>query len=95
MSAEHASDENEQGNLVYLLGLLLGGFILGFGIISLYWSFGAPVGPLNQHLAAIGFSGLDNVGLLGPADYSIGCIVGGALMMVLLNASAWKRTGGY
>lgn len=90
-----AGEHNEQGNLVYVLGLLLAGLVLGFGLLSLLWSFGSPAGPLNQNFEVVGFSGNDDLWLLPPADYSFGLIVAGAMAMVLLNATAWKRTGGY
>lgn len=88
-------ETNEQGNIVYLIGLLAGGLCLGFGLLSLLYSFGAPFGSLNQHFEIVGFSGLDDLWLLPAADYSIGFIVAGLMAMVLLNATAWKRTGGY
>ena len=84
-------------NLVYIIGLLGGGLVLGFGIKSLYGSFGWAGGTLNGEGAfrTIGFSGVDNIGLLPAADYSIGMVVAGVLALVVLNATAWKRTGGY
>lgn len=89
-----SGEQNEQGNLIYLF-LLVGGLCLGFGLLSLFYSFGFEPGPLNQHFDQVGFSGLDDLWLLPAADYSIGLIVAGLLMLVLLNATAWKRTGGY
>lgn len=85
----------EESNLVYLFGLLGGGLALGFGIISLYYSFGYPGADMNGDFKAIGFSAIDNIQLLDAADYSFGFIVLGAMVMVMLNATAWKRTGGY
>lgn len=90
-----AGERNEQGNLFYLFGLLAAGLVLGFGLLSLLWSFGSPTGPINQDFATVGFTGNDDLWLLPPADYSFGLIVAGAMFMVLLNATAWKRTGGY
>jgi len=90
-----AGERNEQGNLVYLISLLIAGIVLGFGLLSLLYSFGSPAGPLNQTFEVVGFSGVDDLWLLPPADYSIGLIVAGMMAMVLLNATAWKRTGGY
>jgi hypothetical protein len=94
MATEQSNDR--EGSLVYLIGLLSGGLILGFGILSLYWSFGWPGHEcLNCNLAEVGFSGLDNIALLPAADYSIGLVVAGVLVLVVLNAGAWRRTGGY
>ncbi|MFT4622016.1 MAG: hypothetical protein ACI8PZ_000668 [Myxococcota bacterium] len=85
----------EDGNPFYVLGLPLGGLILGFGVVSLYYSFGWAVGALNQNINLAGFTGIDELGVLPAADYSIGLIVLGVLLMVFLNATAWRRTGGY
>lgn len=90
-----ATAEDAEGTIVYLVGLLSGGLILGFGIRSLYYSFGVPGNCLNCDVARIGFSGLDDIQLLPAADYSIGLVVAGVLVMVALNAVAWRRTGGY
>ena len=92
----HHAGEQEESNLVYLVGLLAGGLVLGFGIRSLYWSFGWDSGEcLNCDIARVGFDGIDNLGLLPAADYSIGLVVAGVLILVVLNAGAWRRTGGY
>jgi hypothetical protein len=95
MSA-HSSSQESDGNVVYLFGLLAGGLILGFGLRSLYWSFGwREDSCLNCDFTSIGFTATDNLGLLPAADYSIGMVVAGVLVLVVLNASAWRRTGGY
>ena len=87
--------DDTEGSLVYLVGLLTGGLVLGFGIRSLYFSFGWPRDCLNCDLAGVGFTGVDNIKLLPAADYSIGLVVAGVLVLVTLNAVAWRRTGGY
>ncbi len=92
---------NEDGNIVYLFGLIGAGVLLGTGIVGLFYSFGFDAGqesyrtPLNTDFAQVGFSGLDNIGLLTAGEFSIGLVVAGLLIMVVLNASAWKSTGGY
>jgi hypothetical protein len=94
MSAEPTPDR--EGNLIYVVGMIAGGVILGFGIRSLYWSFGwAGHECMNCELDQVGYSGLDNLGLLPAADYSIGMVVAGLLVLVVLNAGAWRRTHGY
>ena len=85
----------EDGNPFYVIGLPLGGLTLGAGLVCLYFSFGWERGWLNQNIGEAGFSGIDNLGLLPPADYSFGLIVLGALILVFLNATAWRRTNGY
>lgn len=94
--SESSTPQDTEGGLVYLFGLLAGGLILGFGLRSLYWSFGWREGEcLSCDFASIGFTATDNLSLLPAADYSIGMVVAGVLVLVYLNANAWKRTGGY
>jgi hypothetical protein len=87
--------KNTAGHPLYTALLPIGGLLLGFGLVSLYYSFGWEGGPLNQDLAGVGFTGLDNIGRLGAADYSIGMVVAGVITMVFLNAGAWRKTDGY
>lgn len=101
-----AGPRETDGNLLYTAGLLGGGLVLGFGVLALPRSFGwvggdcpqygegMPMG-LNCDFEAIGYSAIDNLGTLPASDYSIGMIVAGFLLMVAINASAWRRTGGY
>lgn len=94
-ASNHGANSESESGIVYLVGLLAGGLILGFGLRSLYWSFGPTYECLNCDLATSGFTGLDNLQLLPAADYSIGLVVLGVLILVVLNAGAWRRTGGY
>ena len=50
---------------------------------------------MNQRISAVGYSGLDDLRFLSASDYSFGMVVAGVLILVFLNAGAWKRTGGY
>lgn len=93
MSTENHTPEN--ANLLYVFGLLGGGLTVGFGAVALYYSFGYAEGEMAQNLDRLGASGLDDIGLLGAADYSIGLVIIGALVMIFLNAGAWRRTNGY
>ena len=93
--AESKKAPEGEASLVYILGLITAGLTLGFGLLSLYWSFGLPHSALNQALATVGFSGLDNVQLLPAANYSFGLIVLGVIVMVALNHFAWRYTDGY
>ena len=89
------SEQNEPKNLNYLIGFLFGGLCLGTGILNLYGSFGWEGGPLNSNLKEVGFSGIDNIGLLAPANYAIPMVIIGVVTLVYLNSKAWKDTGGY
>ena len=77
------------------LALVIGGLLVGAGVVALYYSFGAEGWQLNQDLAQSGFSGLDDIGALPASAYSLGLIAAGLVMMVALNATAWRNTGGY
>jgi hypothetical protein len=93
--SEAQKSQNNEASLVYIAGLITAGLTLGFGIRSLYWSFGMPGNELNLALDAVGANGLDNLQLLPAANYSIGLIVLGATVMVALNHAAWRYTDGY
>ncbi|MCB9681438.1 MAG: hypothetical protein H6733_08190 [Alphaproteobacteria bacterium] len=75
--------------------LVAGGLCLGFGIVNLFYSFGWPGGDMNSNFALVGFSGLDNIELLPASNYSIPLVVIGGIMLIIVNAGAWKKTGGY
>ena len=82
-------------NYLYVFGLPIGGLLLGTGIVNLYYSFGWDEGPMGQDFSGVGFSGVDNIGLLPAAEYSVPLIVMGVMILVGLNANAWRHTGGY
>ena len=86
---------NENNHMFHLIGLLLGGLVLGFGIVSLYSSFGRGEGCLQCDYRVVGFNGVDDIQLLAASNYSVGLVVTGVLVMVFLNASAWRYTDGY
>lgn len=93
--AESSKPQNSEASLVYIAGLITGGLTLGFGLRSLYWSFGMPGNCLNCALDVVGSNGLDDLQLLPAANYSIGLIVLGVILMVALNHAAWRYTDGY
>ena len=94
MTAEHPAPTNDT-QPAHLALFVLGGLCLGTGIVNLYWSFGAPTGPLNGDYRAVGFTGLDNLMSFAASDYSIPLVVVGLVCLVYGNSIAWKHTGGY
>ena len=92
MEGQPAPSDNKY---LYVFGLPLGGLLLGTGIVNLYYSFGWDGGPMGQNFSGVGFSGVDNIGLLPSAEFSIPLVVMGVLILVGLNATAWRQTGGY
>ncbi len=91
-----STSRETDGNPLYTFGLLAGGLLLGAGIMRLPYSFGwEEKNCLNCDFEGIGYSALDNLGTLPAADYSLGMVVAGFLLLVVINANAWRRTGGY
>lgn len=88
------ADHDASSHLPWLLGVPAAGICLGFGIERLYGAVGWSA-PLNQDLTHVGASGLDNLGLLPPFTGAIAAIGAGIAIMVWLNATAWRKTGGY
>lgn len=82
-------------NLEYVFGLPGGALLLAVGVVSLWYSFGIPEGLMFLNLSTLGASGLDNIGRLPASNYSIGLILAGAVVMIVLNARAWRSTDGY
>lgn len=95
MSASHEPSDTRDTHPFHLVMLLGGGLTLGTGLINLYYSFGWTGGDFNSNFELVGFSGLDEIGLLSTSTLSIPLVVVGALMLVVANATAWKETGGY
>ena len=50
---------------------------------------------MNEHISALGSSGIDNLELLDYADFSIPLVLVGVACLVIANATAWKETDGY
>ncbi|MGC6494130.1 MAG: hypothetical protein ACON5B_14950 [Myxococcota bacterium] len=105
MSSE--SQNAPQNQTTFIMLLLSGGMLLGFGILNLYFSFGLDTAGVdvgddirnmdfNQHPALVGFNGFDNITMLDAGFWSLPCIIIGAILMVVANATAWEHTeGGY
>lgn len=95
MSEPHESHDENRVHGVQLAMLLTGGLMAGTGLLNLYYAFGWVGGDFNSDFSQIGFSGLDNIGLLPASTWAIPLVVVGALMMVLANAFSWRETDGY
>lgn len=89
------SEPKSELHAFHLALLIFGGLCAGFGVVNLYYSFGWAGGDLNSNHALVGFSGLDNIGLLPSSSLAIPAVVIGALCMIIANATAWKETDGY
>jgi hypothetical protein len=97
------AQKDEDTTVTHLILLIGGGMFTGIGIINLYYSFGWAQGswratarvPMNADLSGIGFTGLDNISLLNVSSFSIPLLIVGVLMLVMSNATSWRKTGGY
>jgi len=94
MSASHESHDENRIHGTQLGMLLIGGLMTGTGLLNLYFSFGWVGGDFNSDFSQVGFSGLDEIGLLPTSTWAIPLVVLGALMMVIANATSWRQTDG-
>lgn len=76
-------------------GWILGGVLCGIGIMTLLFSFGAPYGDMSTSIAQAGWDGIEDISTTGKFPIAVLCILIGAPILIGLNATAWKQTGGY
>ncbi len=95
MSAHHDDAPHDDLHPFHFALLLVGGLLVGTGAVNLISAFGWVGGDINSDFSQVGFSGLDQIGLLPGADLALPLVVVGALCLIIANANAWKQTGGY
>lgn len=74
---------------------LVGGALCGAGFLSLLFSFSPSYGEFTQALSAAGNDGLGDIGTTGFFPLTVFCFGLGAPLLIGLNATAWRKTGGY
>ena len=74
---------------------IVGGLLCATGIMTLLFSFGAPYGDVSTSIAQAGWDGIDDIAVTGRAKLAFGCLFLGIPILVGLNATAWRKTGGY
>lgn len=81
---------------------LIGGALCAMGVINLFYSFGAPYGGEDQLMGGIstaldkaGWDALGDIGTTSRTIISVVCLGLGIPLLMGLNATAWKETGGY
>ena len=74
---------------------LVGGALCATGGLCLLFSFSPEYGDFSQALSAAGFDGMGDI---RPTDFfplTLFCFGLGAPILIGLNATAWRKTGGY
>ena len=74
---------------------ILGGGLCATGILSLLFSFGTPWGDIALNLSSTGWDAVGDITTTPMAMVALVCIGVGVPILVALNATAWKSTGGY
>jgi hypothetical protein len=79
---------------------VIGGLLCAVGMFSLLFGFGAtvdgkPVGDMATSLSAVGWDAVGDVAPQTSAPFAAICLALGLPVLVGLNATAWKKTGGY
>ncbi len=74
---------------------LAGGALCAAGFLSLIFSFGAGYGDFNQALSAAGFDGMGDIETTSFFPITVFCLALGGPLLIGLNATAWRETGGY
>jgi hypothetical protein len=87
---------------------VLGGLLVATGAMSLLFSFGTPDQAdaaaggtatfdldMAEKLSVVGWDAVANVSPTGYAPLAVLGLIVGVPILVGLNATAWKHTGGY
>ena len=74
---------------------VLGGLLCAIGSMSLLFAFGTPDGDMATTLSSVGWDAVADIQPTGAAPLAGICLALGIPLLVGLNATAWKHTGGY
>lgn len=74
---------------------LVGGVLCAMGILALTFSFGADYGDFSTALSAAGSDGMGDITTTSFFPIAVMCLGIGAPLLIGLNATAWRKTGGY
>lgn len=74
---------------------IVGGLLCATGVLTLLFSFGAPYGDFSTSIAQAGWDGIGDIGPTDKAKFAVLCLGIGAPILIGLNATAWRKTGGY
>lgn len=73
----------------------IGGLLCAIGVFSMMFSFGGEHGDFATALSAYGWDAMGDVKTTGFFPVAVFCIGIGAPILIALNATAWRKTGGY
>lgn len=74
---------------------LIGGLLCAVGVFSLLFSFGGEYGDFATALSGYGGDAMGDIKTNGFFPVAALCIGLGAPILIGLNATAWRKTGGY
>lgn len=75
---------------------ILGGALCATGLLSALFSFGVPFGgDIATSLDRVGWDAVGDLTTQGPVGLMVLGFGLGVPILIALNATAWKSTGGY
>lgn len=74
---------------------LVGGLCCALGLLSLLFSFATPWGPISVHLSEVGWDAAADIATTDQFPLAVMYGVLGVPLLIWLNATAWRETGGY
>ncbi len=77
------------------IGWILGGVLCATGIMNLIFSFDSGGADIALSLDRVGWDAMGELGPNGSFPLSAVCLLLGVPVLVYLNATQWKNTGGY
>ena len=73
----------------------IGGLLCAIGVFSLMFSFGGEYGDFAMAHGGYGGDAMGDVKTTGFFPVAVLCIGLGAPILIALNATAWRKSGGY
>ncbi len=74
---------------------ITGGVLVATGMISLFFSFGTPWGDIAENLSQTGWDAVADIEGKPSIAITLFGLGLGIPLLIGLNATAWKATGGY
>ena len=74
---------------------ITGGVLVATGMIALLFSFGTPWGDIAENVSSVGGDAVGDIETTPSLAIALLGLGLGIPLLVGLNATAWKATGGY